>query len=357
MSEEKTEHCVMKCAKAQELFSGYLEKTIQPPMGVAFEQHLAECAQCKADYERFHATTVVLDELPAVEVPPDMHAAIMARIEQARREAPGRVKWLHIDWQSVFTLRLPAKALAMGGAMLLVLVMLMQLTPLHTITASILGGQRASQVKIDDEGFAPRPLPYGVKGESGEKLANMNGGLSIGVSVDSKSDSSTAYTMRLGSRSESALPVQVFLLTDGALSDGIGSQDMTKPLYAGTVAGKSSAAVTMVITRSCASRSAKVAMVTWKSEGSSYSEFVFLPSSFGSVAKSAGLSASEVGVCDILSRLSADFGAVILAPGDLASKTASVTIGTASGDGAVSEAMKQIGLGWQSLGASMFEVK
>src|SRR5665647_1122912 len=122
----------MKCARAQELFSGYLEKTIQPPMGVAFEQHLAECAHCKAEYNRFHATTVVLDELPEVEPPPDMHAVIMARIERARREAPGKVRWLHFDWQSVFTVRVPARALAMGGAMLLVLAMLVQLTPLHT---------------------------------------------------------------------------------------------------------------------------------------------------------------------------------------------------------------------------------
>ncbi len=109
----------MKCGKAQELFSSYLEKTIQPPMGVVFEQHLEECAECKAAYDRFHATTVVLDELPMVEPPADMRAAVMARIEENRRQAPARVKWLHFDWQSVFTLRVPAKALAMGAATLL----------------------------------------------------------------------------------------------------------------------------------------------------------------------------------------------------------------------------------------------
>ena len=67
----------MKCGKAQELFSSYLEKTIQPPLGVAFEQHLAECARCKAAYDRFHATTIVLDELPMVQPPPDLHAIVM----------------------------------------------------------------------------------------------------------------------------------------------------------------------------------------------------------------------------------------------------------------------------------------
>lgn len=346
----------MKCAKAQELFSSYLEKTIQPPLGVALEQHLAECAQCKAEYERFHATAVVLDELPVVEPPPDMHAAIMAHVQRARREAPGRVKWLHLDWQSVFTLRVPAKALAMGGAMLIVLAMLVQLTPLHTITANIFGAQPASQMTYDDPNIGPRILPQGVKGDSVTKYADLDGGLSIGVWVDSNS-ASTVYTMRLAARGDEAIPVQVYLLRDGSLADGISADEMTNVLHDGVVANKRSAVVSVVIAQPGSGRGAKVAMVTWKSEANSYSEFVFLPSSFGTAAKSAGLSVKGTAISDILSGLSFDCGAVILAPGDITSRTATVSVGAASGDEMMSDAMKQIGLTWQPLAASVYEVK
>ena len=340
----------MKCAKAQELFSSYLEKTIQPPMGVAFEQHLAECPQCKAEYDRFHATTVVLDELPAVEPPPDMHAVIMARVARARNEAPARVKWLHIDWQSVFSPRVPAKALAMGAAMMLVLVLLVQLSPLHTVTASLLGG-RASQVSVNDPGVAPGPLPYGVKSGSDVKAADLDGGLSLAVSANSDSEASTAYTLKLGSRIQGSIPVQVSLVSDDSIGGMAVSKDLSKPQYVLTVSEKSSAAVTLFIPKSGENRAVKVAVVTWKSEGGSYNEYVFLPSSFGSAAKSE-LSVSEVGVSSALSRLSAEYGAVILAPSSILSKTASVSAG-----GTLEDAVKQMGLSAQLLENSIYSVK
>ena len=157
----------MRCNKAQELFSSYLEKTIQLPMGVAFEQHLAECVRCRSAYDRFHATTIVLDELPVVEPPPDMHAVIMARVEQARRAAPGRVKWLHVDWQSAFTVRVSAKALAAAAAVLLVFVMVMQFSPLHSYMSGLLGVQPASNRLPVNQGYARLPVPVGFSDDSG----------------------------------------------------------------------------------------------------------------------------------------------------------------------------------------------
>lgn len=347
----------MKCAKAQELFSGYLEKTVQPPMGVAFEQHLAECAQCKAEYARFHATTVVLDELPQIEPPPDMHAAIMARVEQARRAAPSRVGWLHFDWQSVFTLRVPARALAMGAAMLLVSVMLFQLTPLHSITANFVGIQKHTKNLADDTGVAPMPMPWGVQTDSGAKYAEVGGGLAIGVRVDTSSPGSTVYVLRLGARSGQSVPVQVYLLSDGSLNDGVDSGDLTNMLYAGTVTTGHEAAVSMSVAQPCNGRRSQVAMVTWKSEGSSFSELVFVPWAFGSVASAASVSMADAGVSDVLAKLSADYGVVILAPGDAAAKTATVGVSAPTAGNAVAEMTRQAGLTSKKLGSSIYAVK
>jgi hypothetical protein len=344
----------MKCMKAQELFSGYLEKTVQPPMGVAFEQHLAECAQCKAEYARFHATTVVLDELPQVEPPPDMHAAIMARVEQARRAAPSRVGWLHLNWQSAFTLRVPARALAMGVALLLVCVMLFQLTPLHSITANLIGIQKQTKHLPDDTGVAPMPMPWT---DAGAKYADVGGGLAIGMRVDTSSPASTVYVLRLGARSGQPVAVQVYLLPDGSLNNGIDSSDLTNVLYVGTVAAGREAAVPVVIAQPNGSRKAQVALVTWKSEDRSFSELVFVPWAFGSVASNASLSMTDAGVYDLLSKLSADYGVVVIAPGDSATRTATVKVSAPTAGSAITELTRQAGLSSKKLGSSIYAVK
>ena len=346
----------MKCAKAQELFSGYLEKTIQPPMGVAFEQHLAECARCKATYDRFHATAVVLDELPLLEPPPDLHAVIMARVQQARRAAPSRVRWLRLDWHSVFTLRVHAKALAMGAALLLIFVMLVQMTPLHSIVKAYTAGfflQLYTKDLPDDSGVAPGLLPSGVKTESGAKYADVGDGLMIGVSVDSSNDAGMVYAIRLRARNGQSIPFEV---RDSSISLARAGY-VTNVVKAGTVVGDRESAVRVVVTQPSSSRKTKVALVVWKSKGRSFSEYVFMPSAFGSVAKGANLSVTDAGVCDLLSRFSSDYGVVILAPGDVVVRSASVAVDASTADEAMSVAMRQAGLSSRSIGPSIYAVR
>lgn len=348
----------MKCARAQELFSSYLEKTIQPPMGVAFEQHLAECSQCRMAYDRFHATALALDELPMVEPPQDMRALVMARVEQARRESPRRVKWLRFDWQSVFTLRVPARALVMGAALLMVCAMLVQLTPLHSITANLIGGQRATNSLPNEQGIAPRPLPSGFKTYADVRYADVGDGIFIGIKVVSNSTSSTIYTMRVGTHGESTLPVQVYVLPEGAVAGDFRSMGLGNARYDGTVAKNREAEKTFEVTQSSDEAVAKVALVIWKSNGRSYSEFVFMPSALGRVTETGRLSVSGVRSCDLLGRISSDYGTVIIAPGDTVSKTVDVSIDeSSSAYVAMTKVAGQTGLKLKPLGSSIYEVE
>lgn len=340
----------MKCTKAQELFSSYLENTIQPPMGVALEQHLAECDRCKAEYGRFHATTVVLDELPEVEPPADLHAMIMARIEETRRTAPSRVKWWHFDWQSAFTVRVPAKAIAGVAAALVAFVGLAQFGPLHTMTASLLGGQKAVSQPADDSAV-PGPLPIGFKSDSGTKYVPVGAGLSVGVRVDSKSASSTVYMMRFATSSQNPVRVQVSMMPSS------GGAEVLKPLYKGSVSRDQEAVVPIVVTASGRGAIADVAVVTWTNAGKTSEEYVFLPSSFDSVGRRAAgttaVAASAEGAFDVLDTISANQGAVILAPGTLSDSGARVSVSA----GTVSDAIAQAGLTSKMVGASIYIVK
>ncbi len=344
----------MKCGKAQELFSSYLEKTIQPPMGVAFEQHLAECARCKAAYDRFHATTIVLDELPVVEPPPDMHAVIMRRVEQARREAGGRVKWLQFDWQSVFTLRVPVKAVAAACALLLVFAMVIQITPLHSYMAGLFGLQRVTTHLPNETEYAPLPEPPGLTTHSGVKYTDVGAGLSIGVTIDQADQAGTLYDIRLAAARDASVQVRVYELPQGSVGGSVSSGDLTSVRYIGTVSGDKEA--TARIVQPASGTKTKVAMIIWKGPDGSVSELVYLPPKFGE-PESGSVSLQGADACEVFDQLSAAYGAVILAPGGCAEKAASVNLTASSARQAIASAAQQTGLGLRVLQPSVYVVR
>lgn len=340
----------MKCNRAQELFSSYLENTIQPPMGVALEQHLAECGRCKAEYGRFHATTVVLDELPEVEPPADLHAMIMARVEEARLTAPARIPWWKIDWQSAFTVRVPAKAVAGVAAALLAFVGLAQFTPIHTVTANFLGAQRAITHPADDSTTAPAPLPTGFKTDAGQYVA-VGHDLSIGVRVDSTSPVSTLYVLRLATTSNMPVDLEVSMLS------GSGEESAVKPLKKGTIIIDEEAAIPVEVTQSTRQHISDVAVVKWSTGGRTFQEYVFLPSAFGFAAPKASLSVSGDGSFELLNKIAAKTGSVILAPGTLTDVPAPVTINGRNAGDAVAQASNRVELSSKLVAPSVYLVK
>lgn len=341
---------VMKCSKAQELFSSYLENTIQPPMAVALEQHLTECDRCKAEYGRFHATTVVLDELPEVEPPADLHAMIMARIKETRQATPARVKWWNIDWQSALTVRVPAKAIAGAAAVLLVFAVLTQFGPLHTVTANFVGAPRAAGPHIDDGTTVPAPLPTGFRTDSSANYISVGAGLSVGVRVDSQSASSTLYVMRLATSSATPVPLRVSILPRG-----VGSEEMA--LYKGSVSRDEEARVPVVVTRSPEQLTSDVAVIQWENGGQMVEEYVFLPSTFASFdptsERAASISASGEGALEFLDRISAEYGAVILAPGKTVQSEERISVVARS----IGAALGKAGMTSEMAGASVYVIE
>jgi hypothetical protein len=61
----------MKCDKAQEFFSDYIESTLDRPMTVALESHLNGCESCAAEVASLRSMWTVLDKVPQVEPPAD----------------------------------------------------------------------------------------------------------------------------------------------------------------------------------------------------------------------------------------------------------------------------------------------
>jgi putative zinc finger protein len=80
----------MKCDKAQEFFSDYIESTLDEPMVVALETHLNGCEVCSADVADLRSMFTVLDKVPPVEPPADFVWRTTTRLQNEllnRREA------------------------------------------------------------------------------------------------------------------------------------------------------------------------------------------------------------------------------------------------------------------------------
>ena len=281
----------MRCGKARSLFSSYLESTIGGRSVAVLEEHLDGCSACRATYERLRGTVAMLDSVPEMEPPPDFHAAVMARVERARRIAPEPVRWWRTDWQHVFTIRVPARAAAVGVAVVLLVALAVQLTPLRTGVASLFGLQRPSKTAIADvDTEAPRqwePWNPRVKSDSG---------LLIGVAFDS----SGVYAIRLGTKSDQAV---AFAL------DAAGSS------YTGFVRNNQDSVVQV----RAPSAGLVVAKVTWSYKDREREESVFLPARLDPNAsrRSLSLTFDNATVRDVLREISVRYGVAVVASVDL----------------------------------------
>lgn len=322
----------MKCEKAQELFSSYLENEIETPSLEEFEQHLSHCQTCKLECDRLNATIMMLEELPQVKTPDNFHAAVMARMEQIRREAPRRVKWWEIDWQQVFTIRVPAKALATGLAATLFVTLAVQLTPLNSVVAGWLpwSADTTNVVNVGDKD-APVPMkPWGT-----EACNVSSAGLSICVGVSSESDKQYAYDLRLQTDSDKAVDFEVYMMQNGKSTNNlISSESATR--------GQSKV-VPVVVAKSENAKRSVVAKIIWTYANTKHTQYVFLPSNFDRNAsgKSKSISFENERVYNVLNRVSAEYGAIVIASGNLNKSVGNLNLDAATLDQALFQSAKQ----------------
>ena len=350
----------MKCAKAQELFSGYLENAIEAPTRVTLEQHLTECPQCKAAYDRYHATAVMLDELPEVETPPNLHAAVMARVEQARRAAPRPVTWWQVDWQSVFNAKVPVRAVAMGFALLLLLAVVVQLTPLRSITAGFFWQPPSTEIPLGEPIDAPKgPLPPGVKQRTQADYHGAESGMSISVTADTRAEHYTVFFLRLRTETGAATPLEAYILPDGVTAADQGAVEAATKIYSGTVPSGWDTVLPVVVTPSTSRERSLVVQVIWEYKDRRRSEYVFMPPEFDPTAsdKSVNLSCREASIYDVLNGIATKYGIVIMASGNLREQVPAVNLGYESPDGALRRVLLRTSLQSRALASSVYRVE
>jgi hypothetical protein len=115
----------MQCDRAEEFFSDYLERTLDRPMTVALEAHLAACGRCRGDIEALQAVVGALEAVPEVEPPRDGAWKVMAALRSARAEqyeaerakAPTFLEWLRALNPASAALGAGLATLVIGGTL------------------------------------------------------------------------------------------------------------------------------------------------------------------------------------------------------------------------------------------------
>lgn len=334
----------MKCTRAQELFSSYLEDTIEAPLRVAFEQHLAECSECNAAYERFNATVMMLDEVNEVETPPDLHTLIMARVEEARRAKPSRVKWWSIDWERVFTVRVPARAVAMGFAVVLLLAVLIQLTPINGMMAGLFPGKVTKQMPTVP-GDSEAPMEWSpLGGDWLERASYQPAGSGLAIAVVAKSGEGGGYALKLKTASTQPIEYTAYLYPNNSAAIKSGSIDRSDNAYVEIPAEGSEPIA---------------ARVVWNYRGTQYSAFTFLPVNFDIMSgnKTTNVSFRSESVFGRLKDVSSRFGVVVLASGDLTKQINRLNSKVSKPDTALDASVTEAGLSWKMIAPSVFVVE
>lgn len=113
----------MQCERAQEYFSDYLERTLDRPMTVALESHLAGCPPCRGEIESLRDLFVAMETIPEVEPPADGAWRVIRAIQEEhvkqiharRRPARGFFEWLRTLSPGSAAMGAGLATLAVGG--------------------------------------------------------------------------------------------------------------------------------------------------------------------------------------------------------------------------------------------------
>jgi Putative zinc-finger len=111
----------MKCEEANDLLSDYIANEMDVALRVSLENHLAECAECRAAAEQLKTLWQELDNLEDFELPEGSHEtlmnSVMARLDQdEHQEAARKAEW---SWKKAFQPRPLAYAASVAALLLL----------------------------------------------------------------------------------------------------------------------------------------------------------------------------------------------------------------------------------------------
>lgn len=233
----------MKCERARELFSEYVEGSIDYALTATVRSHIDGCDDCRSDLRAFRRTWDVVSGLPEVEPPSSFrHDVVMraARLQHEQRKC-SRQGFLGLTWDYLFGRLLPARAIAIavaGAALAAVLLNVPQGIYGKFAGVGVGGGTQVGEFAKPPDTIEAGALSN-AKADWQTRIGNFN---ALWVSVDKTDcgEGSSYYNLALTINNKALarditnrIPAQVYILPVGTY--GVAAGDQRKPIWTGDV--------------------------------------------------------------------------------------------------------------------------
>jgi hypothetical protein len=295
------------------------------PRRALFDAHLEGCAVCRAEFARFSAVWDALDSYgrtAAVELPPDFHRELLARIEreQIDRVVHGEVAWRERLGRVLFGRRSWKVAVATAAAAVLVALGICLLPHLNNTTQLNPGG-----VKIGGPSQTTGAVDHSLTPDRGTtpKAPEVTTGATTLATVDISADGGGTPAILLRNAGPALTTNVRVALCEVFLRPGQGfrSLDAGRPFWTGDIAQNEShripvdAAAWLPVGYALTGNEAMWLTVTWLSQGREETRHVFMPvRGPGSIAYGQVNVIGNVRVAELLESIAGQTGTTLIAP-------------------------------------------
>lgn len=360
----------MKCERAKELFSEYLEGSIDYALTATVRAHIDQCDGCRGDLKSFGRAWDVIGTLPEVEPPSSFRHDVVMRAARLQHEEKKAVKqgFLGVTWDYVFGRLLPARALAVACAGAILAMVLLNV-PQGLFKQ--FGGQETGTtvsgvgVRSADELSA---APASDSKEDWQSRTRLGNALWVSVTSTEFCAGSSYYELILTINNKALardvtnrIPAQVYVLPVGTYAlDPAGDR---KPMWSGNVLGDSPVQLTVPgISNSKGEPVPITLLVTYQFRKTPFSKLVFIPNKDArpissdalGVTSGSSMRGGNGTLYGILQMISQDYGKTIIANGSLSKKPAVVEVGSEDVNSTLWKVLKPIDLDWAFIDKAVY---
>jgi len=355
----------MNCERARDLFSAYLEGSVDDALTALLRDHIDRCPACKREYELFRQTWCMLGLLPEVAAPSGFRHDVLVRTARVQHEHMKGVSAGLPELNGHFLLRrlLPVRTIAIASAAAALAIILLKV-PQSTYEYFAGMFNPSAQVVESTEAQRPADAIEASPLESARKLHWQTRKLRrntvwMNVSPDESRDGTTLYRVTLSINYDALLPgetttrigAQVFLLPPNRF--GPGDADSARLVWEGNILKNSPVLVPVIVDRSQGSLGSVNLLVAWTFRQRKFADLIIMPAqrrvpahgAFSLSVSSEDLSRSD-DLYSTLQVIARDYGVPIVVNAYLEERLSVMNFGARSLDQILRDALEPVGLDW-----------
>lgn len=356
----------MNCERARELFSDYLEGSMDAALAAVIRGHVDKCPDCAREFESFKITWGMLNVLPEIEAPRDFrHDVVMRAVRQQQERAQAAKRNSGINWDQILNKFIPVRqvAFAVGAAAVLFLLLHVPETAYHGFTGMFNPKVGISHSTGPQERTAvdSSPMPISAARVQDWQTRKL-GRNTVWVSVNPRDngDGSSVYCVTLSLNKAAFLPgesserlgAQVYLLPSGQFS--LSDLTASSAIWSGNILESSSVVVPCLMDETRGKAGTINLFVTWEFRHRRFGYVVFVPThkagrtgeTFDFSTSGRDFAESQSSLYAALQGMAEDYGTPIITNAYLTERPTIINLGRESLKSALIQTLKSTDLEW-----------